>query len=157
MFKDKEGRKTRGSRSAFFAYAVDDLRVIANNGEGKREDRFLNLIRGWREKLLSREHMGDAILWRRSNEDGRSDREMRARQGETERVIVKERKKREKEGEGPSLWERAETRSFVCAISLHRTSFRTGTPKRYGPRGILQGPASASYKFELVLVVVPPD
>jgi len=39
-------REERGSRSASFAYAVDDLRVIADNEEGKREDRFLNLIRG---------------------------------------------------------------------------------------------------------------
>lgn len=46
MFKDREGGKTGGSRSASFAYAVDDLRAIADNVEGKREDRFLNLIRG---------------------------------------------------------------------------------------------------------------
>lgn len=58
MFKDWEEGNTGGSRSASFAYAVDDLRVIADNEEGKREDRFLNLIRGWREKLLSREHGG---------------------------------------------------------------------------------------------------
>lgn len=45
MFKDREGGKTGDSRSASFAYAVDDLHVIVDTKEGKREDRFLNLIR----------------------------------------------------------------------------------------------------------------
>jgi hypothetical protein len=31
-------------------------RDSADNEEGKREDRFVNLIRGWREKLSGREH-----------------------------------------------------------------------------------------------------
>lgn len=49
------------------------------------------------------------------------------------------------------LEDRAETRSFVCAIPLPWTSFRAGTLKLYDPGGILQGFGSASYKIGLVL------
>ena len=49
------------------------------------------------------------------------------------------------------LEDRAETRSFVCAIPPPWTSFRTGTLKLYDPGGILQGSRSASYKIRLVL------
>lgn len=49
------------------------------------------------------------------------------------------------------LEERAETRSFVCAIPPPWTSFRAGAPKPYDPGGTLQGLRSASYKTGLVL------
>lgn len=90
MFKDWKEGKTGGSRSASFAYAVDDLRVIADNEEGKREDRFSELDKRMTWETLESENTGDGVLWRRSNEDGRSDRETRARLKGTAREIRKE-------------------------------------------------------------------
>lgn len=108
----REGGKTGGSRSASFAYAVDDLRMIADTEEGKREDRFLNLIRRWREKLLSWKHTGDAVLRRRSNEDGRSDRETRAKRDG------------ERNGEGETEGERGRDRERGRVVHLSRRERR---------------------------------
>jgi len=131
-------------------------RDSADNEEGRREDRFLNLIRGWREKLSGREHTDarahvcvygggrtktdDSIVFeravRRRNDTGRWGEAWKRRECEKERRIAVRLFGRE----------RRRDRLYAPFHSSGPVFVQVPRRERCGPRGILQGPVSASLR-----------
>lgn len=124
---------------------VDDLRVIAYNEVKKSEDRFLNLIRGWHEKLLDWKPTGErkcsfAMIKQRQTIRSQGGSETRRERWGKEREM-----ERENEDEIVCMRHSTSPDQFSCNVPQSDTALR----------GILQGPvpyafSRACHTFRLI-------